>query len=376
MESRQSRMNKYYDESVEEEIVNSRSRSKRNQELYKEVKAIELEDFDLNSNASVIGNNTDNINLDEIKDILNKRYNEGTRKKSFGDTEEINLPKINLDETREYDLNSILSKAKSEKQANYEEDRLKKIRNTQYDILKNLSIMNKDDEIEEEDLDNIVPVKKERAKAEVGSAKTKEDLVDLIDTISAKELIRQEENLKVTGEMDPLDILSDLRGDDDATKVMGMLAQEIEEAEKENARGFKNEDTLGILSSVDEEEDISKEEETGTLEIENEDEIDDEDEDSDDTNEVTITKVDLESFTEEIETKKDKKEKKSKNNLYDSFIGKTTTFTQSDFDDFDDLKNDMKFTKVIVKILIFLIVVLFIVGVVIILNKHLGWGLF
>ena len=35
--------------------------------------------------------------------------------------------------------------------------------------------------------------------------------------------------------MDPLDILSDLRGDDDNTKVMGALVQElIEESRKEN----------------------------------------------------------------------------------------------------------------------------------------------
>lgn len=350
MESRQSRMNKYYDNDVEEEILSTNSRTKRNQDLYKEVSSLELEDFDLNSNASVIGTNTDNINLDEIKDILNKKYHENTRKKSFGDTEEINLPKINLDETREYDLNSILMQAKEQKVANYEDERLKKIRNTQYDILKSLDIMNKDDEIEEEDLESIGEIKKEEVKAEVGSEKTKEELLDLIDTISAKELIEQEENLTVTGEMDPLDILSDLRGDDESTKVMGMLVQELEEAEKENNRGLINnydEDTLSILPDSGDESD---EEATGTVEI---------------------TQVDLESVTEEIEQTKE-----TKKNLYDSFVGKTTTFTQSDFDDFDDLKSDMKITKMILKILMFLVIILIIAGIVFVANKYFNLGLF
>ncbi len=355
MESRQSRMNKYYNESSQE-ITSTNSRTNRNKNLYKEVSKLELEDFDLNSNASVIGTNTDNINVEEIKDILSKKYKDGTRKKSFGDTEEISLPKINLDETREYDLNSILSKAKEKKENNYEEERLKKVRN--YDILKDLDIINKDDEIEEEDLDQIIE-KKETIKAEIGTEKTKEELEDLIDTISAKELIKEEGELIVTGEMDPLDILSDLRGDDDSTKVMGMLVHELEEAEKENNSAFKEDKSI-MIPYID---DDSAEE------------YEEDDEETEETDEIEITQVDLENIDkikdEEEKVTKVKENKDSK--LYDSFIGKTTTFTQSDFDDFDDLKSDMGVTKVIVKILLFIIVVLFIAGVIFILHKQ---GLF
>lgn len=349
MESRQSRMNKYYDSDELDETTNQSSRTKRNQELYKEVSSLELEDFDLNSNASVIGNNTDNINLDDIKDILDKKYNVNSRSKSFGDTEEINLPKINLDETREYDLNSILKQAKEVRETTYEEDRLKKIRNTQYDILKSLDIINKDDEIEEEDLDKIDIVKrKDSVKTEVVREDAKDELLDLIDTVSAKELIKQESELQVTGDMDPLDILSDLRGDDEATKVMGMLTREIEEAEKENSRSKDDEDTLSIEPSVEKEQlDTRKE----------------------NHDEVTITKI--EEINEDLLDTKE-----HTGDIYDSFVGKTTTFSQRDFSDFDDLKNDMKITKVIIKILIFLIIVLFIAGIVVILNKHFGLGLF
>ena len=107
MESRQSRMQKYYDNNIDTEVTTTSSRAQRNQTLYKEVSNLDLKEFDLNSNVSVIGENTDNISLDEIKDILSEKYKENPRRKSFGDTEEIELPKINLDETREYDINAI-----------------------------------------------------------------------------------------------------------------------------------------------------------------------------------------------------------------------------------------------------------------------------
>lgn len=333
MESRQSRMNKYYDNSEEIEETFLPSRTRKNQSLYKEVSNLELEDFDLNSNASVIGNNKDNISLDEIKNILEKRYHEKPRKKSFGDTDEIPLPKINLDETREYDINSILEKAKEKKEVNYEEDRLKKIRNTQYDILKSLDVINGEEEIEEKE-----DIKPDEIRTKKPNAKTEQELIDLIDTISAKELIKKEKDVEITGEMDPLDILSDLRGEDESTRVMGMLVKELEEAEKENNSTKDDEDTLEIDPAEDESDK----------------------KDLNDSQEITITKVDID---------KD-------NKIDNSFVGKTTTFTQSDFDDFNDLKEDMHIAKIIIKLLIFIVVVLFIVGLVILLNKYLNLGLF
>lgn len=329
MESRQSRMNKYYEENGLDNVEEFRpSRSQKNKELYKEVSSLELEDFDLNSNASVIGNNTDNISLDEIKEILDKKYHEKPRKRSFGDTDEISLPKINLDETREYDINSILEKAKEKKEVNYEEDRLKKIRNTQYDILKDLDIINNEEEIEEKK-----DIKPDQIKQPENNKETEKKLLDLINTITAKELIDNEKSLTLTGNLDPLDILSDLRGDDEATKVMGMLEKEIEEAEKENERSKEAEKTLEIDAG------------------------DTEDEES------------VENTEEKEKTAENKK-------IENSFIGKTTTFTQSDFDDFDDLKEDMHITKIIIKLLVFVVVVLFIVGLVVFLNKYLNLGLF
>lgn len=330
----QSRMDKYYDGEVEETI--SSSRVKRNEKLYKEVSNLELEDFDLNSNVSVIGNNTDNININDIKNILDKKYHEHPRKKSFGDTKEKQLPEIHLDETREYDINSILEKAKEKKEVNYEEDRLKKIRNTQYDILKSLDIIEDEEEIEDNDSkehrDDKTPV--------VADSENEKKLHDLIDTITAKEMIENESKLEVTGEMDPLDILSDLRGDDESTKVMGMLSEELEAADSENERIIKG-NTLGIEKEP-------------------------------------VVVNDEKTETEEISLDKEKKNKKDGKimNIDNSFVGNTTTFTQSDFDDFNDLKEDMHITKIIIRILIFTIIIIFIVALVVLANKYLGLGLF
>lgn len=341
MSSRQTRMNKYYDDNEENSYVGSRL--KKNENLYKEVSNLELEDFDLNSNVSVIGNNTDNISLDEIKDILDKKYHEHPKKKSFGDTDEITLPEIHLDETREYDINTILEKAKEKQEINYEEERLKKIRNTQYDILKNLDIIGGEEEIEENDSSE----KPTDRRPTPSNPENEKKLHDLIDTITAKELIKNEENLEVTGEMDPLDILSDLRGDDESTKVMGMLDRELQAAMEENEKVTK-ENTLGIE----------------TKDVLN-------------NNIEETEKLDLTEGVREIsENDSNKKKDEKLKNIDNSFIGNTTTFTQSDFDDFNDLKADMHITKVIIRILIFAIIVIFLIALVVLANKYLGLGLF
>ena len=93
----QSRMDKYKNEETNVQGGNSQvrtSRVSRNQELYKEVSYADLDNFDLNSNVSVLGDNTSNIDIGKIKDILDEKYNETPRKNVLGDTDEIELPKI------------------------------------------------------------------------------------------------------------------------------------------------------------------------------------------------------------------------------------------------------------------------------------------
>jgi len=351
----QSRMDRYYDVSTEEttnEYVPSTtmsSRTKRNEELYREVSNLEIEGFDVNSNVSVIGKSKKNIDLDEIRDIIEHKYHEEPKNKSIGLDATQELPEIDLSETREYDINSIIEKAKSTKEVNYEEDRLKKIRNTQYDILKNLNLdlkEEKEDRIEmlDEDTLEMVPVKEEK-KAMVSETKDHE-LLDLINTINIQE------KLQDTKELDPLDILTDLKGDNDNTKVLGaMFSDMLEES----------------LDSVD---DAVKEVEKAQKSVEE-------------------TKKKEKDDTEKIEelVKEDKTEKK-KDKEFDTAIETTRKIAienvskknkkddTDEYDDFKDLKDDMKVSRIIVKVLLIMIAIVFIVGCVILANKVFNLGLF
>lgn len=339
METRQSRMDKYFDleengNNQEETVSKGSSRLQRNQELYKTVSSMDIEGFDLNSNSLVLDSNVSDIDLDDVKERLEEQYHENPRNKSFGDTDEINLPKINLDETREYDINAILAKAKEEKEINYEEDRHRKVN----DVLK---------DIEEFTKSNSEALEKEDSKSGVAKEK-EEELKELIDTINAKELISEEENLEVTGEMDPLDLLSDLKGDDDNTRVLGQLTEEMELVEEPEEKSVEL--TTEEIKEISE---LSDEEPTEEVELLKEEEI------------------------EEKPAKKSKmKAKEDTVELDNSFIGKTSTFNEEDFDDFEDLKEDMKVTKVIIKILVIIIVLVFIAGLVILANSKFNWGLF
>ncbi len=388
----QSRMEKYFESEDDNQIVTHRSRTKKNQELYKEVSSLELEDFDMNNNMSVIGDNSNNISLDEIKDILDKKYHETPKNKSFGNTEEISTH-LDLNETREYDINSILEKAKEQKEVNYGEDRLKKIRNTQYDILKSLDILDNEEEIEEKG--PITPSKEIIRKKET-KAESEKKLKELIDTITAKELIKEESSLTTEGELDPLDLLSDLKGDDENTRVMGMLAEELREAEKENSLALQTGMNRRLEEYPATEEEPANDNDTTT-----EEETSDETENSEETtNSQTPTKktpeeeaeeqlrktMAIKEFDKEIEEEmqrramehEHKKEKAAKkdNTSTNTFTTNTLSFTQSDFDDFIDLKEDMQITKIIVKILIVVIIIAFIIAIVVLANNYLQLGLF
>lgn len=266
------------------------SRTKKNASLYKRVNEAELDDFDVNSNTAIIEtNNSNTINVDKLRDMLDKKYRETPKKVSLARIEaEKELAKLNLDETREYDINEILNKAKEEDDSSYEVERLKKLRNTGMDILNGLDITN----IHEKD----------------PKSAEEQHLVDLINTINLKETIAKEG-------ADPLDILSDLKGDDDNTKILGA---------KED---------FGIT-----------------------------------TKEAPVIKGLDSKITKENPQKETLEET--------SMLTKTNTFTESDFDDFNDLKEEVASTKIIIKILIVIVVIAFLVGGVFLLNKILNLGLF
>lgn len=315
------RMEKYYSDGN-----NILSRSTKNKELYKEVNDTELENFDLNSNVSILGNNSKNIDLDKIHEMLDKKYKEPPKKRIPLHVEREPETEMSLDETREYDINRILDKAKEDKEVDYEVDRLKKLRNTQYDILNNL-------DLEPTTLEDASDITREQAK-----------LMDLINTITSKELandIKKEEEKQAQlnkeeisledikedlEELDPLDILTDLRGEDENTVTLGAIKEDILDKAINSNKGAKD-------SSSD---------------------------------------IKTKEFNVDI-----KKEEKNSDDAIDSIFNTTNSlqFSQSDFDDFNDLKDDMKAAKIIIKILIILIIVAFVVGCVFLANNIFDLGL-
>lgn len=192
----------------------SMSRVAKNSDLYKEINDSALDNFSVRSNAIVIGNQEKEIDVEQIKKILDKRYNSAPKRKSIRIEPQEEVSRISVDDTKEYDLTKVLEKAKDEKVETYEEIRAKKLRNTQYDILNNLNLDVKED-TEEKKID------------------PEENLMNLINTITINEAKKKE---SVKEDIDPLDILTDLKGEDN-TQVYDSITSVTtitEVKEKEN----------------------------------------------------------------------------------------------------------------------------------------------
>jgi len=270
----QSRMEKYTE--AHEQLG---SRSKRNEELYKSISEQELDKYTVKENATVLGDNGASIDVEHIKRILETRYNEAPKRKSIIIPDEKEDTENEVIETKEYDINLILEKAKEQENLDYEKNRFKKLRDTQYDILKDLNI----------DTTNSKEEKTE----------SKDELMELINTITQKEL----ENRK-NEENDPLDLFPDLRGDEDTVVLEGMSTSEN--------------------NQIVEKDKIVPEEE------------------------------------------------KEENTFYTT----STVFTQSDFDDFEDLKKEVKGHKVVLIIVTTLVIIGLLVGIFLLLNNFLGINFF
>lgn len=222
-----SRLDKYSDDK-------KMSRVTRNEELYKEIKDSELDGYNIRSNATVIGNQEPEIDIEKIKKILDTKYNEAPKRKSIR-VEPKHEENSIIDDvpTKEYDLNIILEKAKDEKPETYEEARAKKLRNTQYDILNNLNIGDNDEDYSVEN--NI-------EKPEINKAE--EDLMELINTITINEAKVKEEAIKSKkDEVDPLNILEDLKGSGDTAvydKIEDIPTPKVEEDKKEESKVPEN----------------------------------------------------------------------------------------------------------------------------------------
>ncbi len=286
----QSRMDRYVNNS------SLTSRVQRNQSLYEEVKNTSIEDVNVNSEVSVLGRNSNNIDVGNLKKILDDKYSDDTpRRRSISLTPEEMEEKKVVPDTKEYDINVILKKAKEGKDIDYNKERLKSVRQTQYEILNNIDLNSKQE----------VDSYEEKKKAE------EDNLMDLINTITALELKNKNKMDKEVSQA--LDMFDDLNDSEPEEK-------EIEKIE------FKKD--------INKKEDIRK----------------------------------------EVSPEKMEEAKQEEKNHIEKTLSKIDIDINS-YDDFNDIEKGSK-SAFILKVMIFLIIILLIIGGIFIVNNMLDLGLF
>lgn len=182
-----SRMEKYYNQN--DEFV---GRAAKNENLYRKT------DYSVySSNETVIDTNNE-IDITKLKNIIQSRedyqraksYRNMLNDKKF-DYDDIEVEEDSYEE-KNYDINALLQKVKEEKDTIDEKDKMRKLRNTQYDILSNLDIKTK------------------KTKSIDDLEQQKEDLKDLINSITNKNNKVSDNVNDEEEDNDPLGLLADL----------------------------------------------------------------------------------------------------------------------------------------------------------------------
>ena len=214
--------NKYSDEQ-------SISRVEKNRELYRQMNTEDFENYNLDSNVSVLNVKGDEIDIEKLRKILDKKYREDPKANVIDIQESEENGTILQEATKEYDLGSVMEKAKAEKIVNYDEERLKKVRDTQFDILKDIVV---EENIDDDEVEKTTP---------------EDELMTLIQTITSKE----------SSSSAPLDILSDLKGTEE-TSVIPPITEEI-------ANSFYTGNLVVKDEDYEEFEDLTKEFKSGSI---------------------------------------------------------------------------------------------------------------
>lgn len=350
-------------EKYEDVSLDTMSRTKRNQNVYNQTDLGELSRIKTNTNVSVISDAPKEIDLEKIKNYVysmdNKEEDENRKKLLLEIPEEEPVPEVVRKEEKDYDINSVLERAKDKRNSDYEVDRHRKLSNTQIDILKNIKI--KEDRIEEEkDPDITGPIDELNTEEKT--------IVDLIQDIQSHGKKK--------------DLFEELMGEEDDTVVApieleasknDMLKEELLsmttdlEAIKMPENEFTHEINLEKkLLKIEEEKAKGKE----TEENEEDEEI---------TATVDILK-DLEAtFDADVKMNDDEAEDEEETpkikEVDKSFYSNSMTFNKSDFEGFEDLESGVKKSSALTKVAIFFIVLLLLGTVFLILNFVLDWNL-
>ena len=252
-----SRMERYN----EDDSVISETRTSKNKNLYDTISNGDFSRVQTNSNFKVIETGGNNIDMEKIKKYITSMNQKPApkREKLFTEIheEEVKEEKV---EPRDYDINSVLEKARQGREINYERDRYKKLHNTQYDILSQLKMYEKK-EYEEEELEEFNTDER--------------TLIDLINT--------------VTIHKDDVGLLDELKGDatDEAELVPPMKPDKVKEDLKRE-----------IIKEIEEDKKNKELEKTQELKNLKDKEVVNAIDKSFYTNSMTFSKEDFEGFEE------------------------------------------------------------------------------
>lgn len=203
------------------------SRTELNKDLYNSYENQSYDKFDVNSNQEVLKSDVKKIDVDQIREILDKKYRENIPKRKSIELEEPEIEEDNKETTKEYDLNSILDKAKSEVSYDYDRSKLNRSVDARslVDEVKS-KYTEKEETAEEKELKDLIHT---IAQIEIQNSKKDADLLGLSETNSyEKDELVQEDNDFYTGNLkisnkdfeDFKDIENDIKSNNVLVKVL------------------------------------------------------------------------------------------------------------------------------------------------------------
>lgn len=313
-----SRMEKYNDPTY-----STMSRTKRNSNIYSNM---DMEDIKIKTgnNARVIADASKEIDMDKILKYINSMEEKKERVNITLDDYKDNEISPIKKEAKDYDINSVLSRARDNRNKDYSDEKYKKLDNSEYNILKNIKV--------EKD-------------------KNKEETNDIDLNTSEKTIVKLIDDLSKTKKMEKSELLGELMGDNENTVVLG--AKYLEEE-------------VNDLSNKIDEAKRPLEELTRDLMMENEKlkEMISENK-KEENDEPSIKQIKIEEEPEEKRNEVDK-----------SFFTNSLTFSKKDFEETDDFLDEEEGSSFYTKFAILMIIIVLIATLVIIANYVFDLNLF
>lgn len=314
-----SRMEKYNDPTY-----STMSRTKRNSSIYSNM---DMEDIKIKTgnNARVIADASKEIDMNKILKYINSMEEKKERVNiTLDDYKDSEVSPIKK-EAKDYDINSVLSRARDNRNKDYSNEKYKKLDNSEYNILKNIKV--------EED-------------------NNKEETNDIELNTNEKTIVKLIDDLSKTKKMEKSELFSELIGDNENTVVLG--ARDLEEE-------------VNDLSNKIDEAKKPLDELTKDLMMENEKlkEMISESKKDDTEDKVSIKQIKIEEEPEEKMNEVDK-----------SFFTNSLTFSKKDFEETDDFLDEEEGSSFYTKFAIFMIIIVLIATLVIIANYVFDLNLF